>query len=102
MWVTNPSGSTLATNTYDEYGILASSNETYAGRFRYTGRQWVSELGMYDYKARIYSPTLGRLLQTDPIGTKDQINLYAYVGDDPVNAGDPSGTLRAAEDDRRL
>ena len=33
-----------------------------------TGQQWLPELGMYHYKARIYSPTLGRFLQTDPIG----------------------------------
>ena len=46
---------------------------------------------MYYYKNRIYSPTLGRFLQTDPIGTAGGINLYAYVGNDPVNATDPLG-----------
>ena len=64
-------GAPVAINAYDEYGIPQGSEPT-QGRFQYTGQAWIPELGMYHYKARIYSPTLGRFLQVDPIGYDDR------------------------------
>ena len=43
------------------------------------------------YRARYYSAAIGRFLQTDPVGYTADINLYAYVGNDPVNMTDPMG-----------
>ena len=72
----NASGARTVTNAFDEYGCPAGNNSV---RFQFTGQTWMpGTIGgdLYYYKARIFSSTLGRFLQTDPIGYAGGLNLY--------------------------
>lgn len=87
--MTDASGTVTQRLAYDEYGKLTTPN---AGEmFRYTGRRFDPETGLYYYRARYYSPDLGRFLQTDATGYRDDMDMYTYVGNNPMNRTDPSG-----------
>lgn len=88
---TDSSGNVIQRLSYDEYGNLSSGSSTTGQAFRYTGRRYDLETGLYYYRARYYSPQLGRFLQADPVGYKDDFNLYSYVYNDALNRTDPSG-----------
>ena len=77
------------------YGPFGEPSDWTGPRFRYTGQVVLPEAQAYFYKARVYDPVMGRFLQTDPIGQKDDPNLYAYVRDDPTDKTDPTGTQLA-------
>ena len=92
----DPAGTLLQLYKYDAYGVpKGASNldnwDVTGARFRYTGQILMPEARLYDYKARVYDPSMGRFLQTDPIGSGDDLDLYAYVKGDPVNGSDPTG-----------
>lgn len=88
--LTNGSGTT-SVNTYDDYGLPASSN---TGLFQYTGHVWLQDPDLQYNRMRTYTPGAGRFLQADPIGYTAGANLYAYVGGDPVNFVDVWGLSR--------
>ncbi|MCX8049220.1 MAG: RHS repeat-associated core domain-containing protein [Methylohalobius sp.] len=91
--VASADGSGVATAIYT-YGPFGESNLPLGVRFGYTGQVSLGLLGVYSYKARMYSPALGRFLQPDPVGYADDLNLYAYVGNDPINFTDPTGQAK--------
>lgn len=76
-----PSGSLLRAE-----GPYATSNP-----FRFSTRFTDVETGLVYYGYRYYSPDLGRFINRDPAEEAGGVNLYGFVGNDPVNGWDVLG-----------
>ncbi|PYI93375.1 MAG: hypothetical protein DME97_06470 [Verrucomicrobia bacterium] len=100
--LTDLNGNIMEQYYYDAFGYPYFYNGSgnwlgyspHGNRFLFTGREWLSELRLYDYRNRMYQPELGRFLQPDPkeFGAGDY-NLYRYCHNDPVNRSDPFGLI---------
>jgi RHS repeat-associated protein len=98
--LTNASGNIVRSYEYDAFGKVSNppsvddmfSADPYANRFLYTGREFLKEANLYDYRNRVYSAELGRFLQSDPIRfDAGDVNLYRYVYNSSVIKTDPLG-----------
>jgi RHS repeat-associated protein len=78
---------------YDSYGnVIEQSNPAASTRYSYTGRELDAETGLHYYRARYYDAATGRFLSEDPLGLRpEEVNLYRYVGNQPLIARDPLG-----------
>jgi RHS repeat-associated protein len=88
--VTNATGATTESYSYEPYGATTESGSG-GTAFQYTGRENDGASNLYFFRARYYSPALGRFISEDPAGLIGGPNGYAYAGDDPINYVDPLG-----------
>ena len=85
--------------SYEEYfpfggtAFIAGRNvrEVKLKYYRYCGKERDDVTSFYYYGYRYYVPWMGRWLSPDPIGPEDSVNLYVFVGNNPINVTDLNG-----------
>ncbi|WP_028582814.1 RHS repeat-associated core domain-containing protein [Desulfogranum japonicum] len=85
-------GKVKANQRFDVWGNRLEQHTGETPGFGFTGGE-PDNTGLIYFQARYYDPSIGRFTQRDPIGLAGGINTYAYVGNNPGNAVDPSGLL---------
>jgi RHS repeat-associated protein len=93
-------GSVVSRRDFSPFGIVRNESGSVQADFAYTGHFYDPELALHHSPTRVYDAGLGRWLSADiypdaellPEGT----NLYAYVGNDPINFTDPLGLCRSS------
>jgi RHS repeat-associated protein len=76
---------------YDMWGKRVKLSGTVESDVGYTGHHHHAKSGLILTWYRAYDAQSGRWLSADPMGEAGGLNLYAYVGGNPINAWDPLG-----------
>jgi RHS repeat-associated protein len=89
--LTDSAGTLQTQYSYEPFGKTTTSGPASANTSKYIGRE-NDATGLYYNRARYYSPELQRFISEDPIGLAGtDLNLYAYVHNNPTNFVDSSG-----------
>jgi RHS repeat-associated protein len=79
---------------YDAGWTAASSTSAYGFAYLHQGGRYDTVSGLYQFRNRELSPTLGRWMQQDPMRYEGgDSNLYRAVSGNPVRFVDPSGLI---------
>jgi RHS repeat-associated protein len=90
--LTDDTGQTVATRTYNPYGATTATTGTATSRFGYAGEYTEPATGLIYLRARHYDPTTGQFLTRDPL--QDQTGSpYGYTSGDPLQETDPTGLM---------
>jgi len=73
------------------FGEEQPSSSGYTLNLRFPGQYYDAESGVSYNVNRDYDATIGRYIQSDPIGLTAGISTYAYAADTPLNLKDPLG-----------
>ncbi|MFB6130492.1 MAG: RHS repeat-associated core domain-containing protein, partial [Salinigranum sp.] len=89
--LTDANGEAVADYRYAPFGAARSTSEAVPNPYRFAGRRYDRETGLYYNRLRYYDPTVGRFTRRDPAGVAAGVNGYAYVDDNPLSGIDPYG-----------
>ncbi|MCE3272313.1 MAG: hypothetical protein K0S57_2710 [Ramlibacter sp.] len=93
--LTDAAGGVATRAIYLPYGEVVAVTGTDAFRHKFTGKE-LDATGLYYFHSRYYDPVSGRFASADDragggLFATDALNMYAYVGNNPVSRIDPTG-----------
>jgi RHS repeat-associated protein len=95
-------GTVASQYTYDPYGNQTTVSGTLVSDVGYAGYFYHAVSGLNFALHRAYDPAHARWLNRDPIGERGGVNLYAYVGGNPISEVDPSGLIDVGKTIRQI